>query len=129
MDSIRPFVAPVLSFRDLSKMVGERRPAKIADEKVGGKFAATGAELTGRRFWLFYFAAWIPYLYVYASTLLITGEASFWPAILVALGSAMPAALLGITVVWFTGKLKTPSPRWPVFLAAHGRSRPVLVGA
>ncbi len=99
-------------------MVGERQPAKIADAKVGEEFAVASGP-SGRRFWLFYTAAWIPYLYIYASTLLITGEASFWPAVLVALASAMPLAFWGVTVVWFTGQMRAPSPRWPVFLGAY----------
>jgi len=71
------------------------------------------------RFWLFYTAAWIPYIYTYASVVLITGEAPLWPAVGLALVSAVPAAILGLGVVWATGRIATPSTRVPAFLAIH----------
>lgn len=98
-------------------MPGEEPASRTTD--LTAVVPAGDSRMPRARFWLFYTAAWIPYIYIYASVVLITGEATLWPAVGLALVSALPAALLGLGVVWATGRIATPPTRPPAFFAIH----------
>jgi signal transduction histidine kinase len=74
--------------------------------------------LKSRRGWLLYASAWLPYA---ASYFLIfrLQRSSYDQALLYAVLNVIPAALLGISVFWFAGRLHWPARRPVLLIAAH----------
>jgi len=77
-----------------------------------------GLPLKSRRGWLLYASAWLPYA---ASYFLIfrLQRSSYHQALLDSVLNVMPAALLGVTVFWFAGRLHWPSRRPALLITAH----------
>ncbi len=73
----------------------------------------------GRRFWLFYGAAWVPYLGVYATAFLLSGEMPPGPGFIVALNAVLPSAVVGIGVVWLCSRVEWRTASVVRFLGIH----------
>lgn len=74
----------------------------------------------GRRFWWLYLAGWVPYLGVYASMFVLTGEAPTGLALLAASYQVVPSALLGMGIVWAACRIPWSPTGWPRALGIHG---------
>jgi signal transduction histidine kinase len=77
--------------------------------------ASTMERSRPRGFWIWYAAAWLPMLAVYAFAFLWQGRMEGWSVLVAALGNVLPEALLGIGVVHVSrGVWRAPDRR------AHG---------
>lgn len=74
--------------------------------------------LTSRRGWLLYASAWLPYAASYFLIFRLQGT-SYDQSLLYSVLNVMPAALLGIAVFWFAGRLHWPSRLPALFMTAH----------
>lgn len=72
-----------------------------------------------RRFWLLYGTAWIPFIGIYASAFLFSGELPVAAAILAGFDNALPYAALGLLVIWFCTRLPWRPGRLGRFLGLH----------
>jgi sensor histidine kinase YesM len=70
------------------------------------------------RFWSVYVAAWVPYLAAYLTVFLLQDrQQNFGLALLSAILNVVPAALLGVVVIWVTRRISLQAQ--PGFFALH----------
>ena len=72
-----------------------------------------------RRFALLYAVAWLPYLAVYSSAMVFSGEASFQVAALAGAAQALPSGLLGLIVLRVCRRLVWDPDRRMRFFLSH----------
>ena len=82
----------------------------------------------GRRFWLLYIAAWIPYLGLYSSAFLLSGEAPLGLALVAGLNEVLPAAVAGVGVLWICARVPWRADRYIRFFGIHVGSGLVYAG-
>ncbi len=73
----------------------------------------------GRRFWLFYFAGWIPYVGLFSSVFFLSGELPVFSALAAGLTNGIPASLFGVGVVWVCCRVPLRTGAIGRFLSIH----------
>ena len=73
----------------------------------------------GRRFWLCYFAGWIPYVGLFSSVFFLSGELPVFSALAAGLTNGIPASLFGVGVVWVCCRVPLRTGAIGRFLSIH----------
>lgn len=96
--------------------------AAISTESIAPHRSLPGVEGYARRvrrFWFSYSLAWLPYFAGYVAIFLLVRSATLTSAVLGSLVNVVPAALLGVAVVWLANRFSWSPTNRPSFFALH----------